>query len=141
MKTKLTQLIPVVLALLIIGFRYFSNWCIDVASSCYGTWIHQISLTFTKPLYFFALALLPIAIIVIFIPRKVFMSWIKLAAWMIPVSIIFIALTPVNSNAFMDFFPFYRDDAARLAGEVFSTISLILIIWKWIASRRARRIS
>ncbi len=36
----------------------------------------------------------------------------------------------------MDFFPFYRDDAARLAGEVFAAASLILIIWKWFAARR-----
>jgi hypothetical protein len=36
----------------------------------------------------------------------------------------------------MDLFPFYRDDAARLAGEVFAGVSLLLIIWKSLAARR-----
>jgi len=35
----------------------------------------------------------------------------------------------------MDFFPFYRDDAARLAGQVFTGVSIILIAWKFIAAR------
>ena len=35
----------------------------------------------------------------------------------------------------MDFFPFYRDDAARLAGQVFAVASPILITWKYFAIR------
>lgn len=89
------------------------------------------------PLFFFALYFLPLAIVLAFVPRNIFNSWLKLALWAIPLSIIFIAVTPVNSNAFMDFFPFYRDDAARLAAEVFTAISLVLIIWRALRSARA----
>lgn len=135
MKNKITQIIPFVLTLLFIGFRYFSNWCIDSFSSCYGSWINQAALSSTKPLYFFSIFFLIVAIILIFVQHSVFSSWLKLAVWAIPLAIILVALTPVNSNAFMDFFPFYRDDAARLAGEVFSGISLLLIVWKSIALR------
>jgi hypothetical protein len=137
MKTKITQFIPAILALLAICFRYFSNWCIDSVSSCYGSWISQIALDITKPLYFFALYLLPLTIILIFVPHHLFKSWLKLALWAIPLSVIFIATTPVNFTGIgMDFFPFYRDDAARLAGEVFSGISLILIAYKYFAFRK-----
>ena len=137
MKNKIVQFIPVLIALVAIGFRYFSNWCIDSSSFCYGTLAHQIALSFTKPLFFFSLFLLPITIILIFIPRSTFNSWLKFAAWAIPLAIIFIALTPVSSYAYMDLFPFYRDDAARLAGGVFAGVSLILIIWKWFTSRHS----
>ena len=90
----------------------------------------------TYPLYFFSLFFLPIAIVLIFVPRHIFISWLKLAAWAIPLSILYIATTPVNSNAWINFFPFYRDDAARLAGEVFAAASLLLILWKYLVARR-----
>lgn len=136
MKTKITQSIPILFVFVAIGFRYFSQKCILMSSSCYGTWVHHIYNYTTNPLYFFTLYSLPLAIILILIPRHLFNSWLKLALWAIPLSFIFIAMTPVNSNAYMDFFPFYRDDAARLAAEAFSVVSLIFIIWKTYVSPR-----
>lgn len=134
MKTKIIQFIPLILALLAIGFRYFSQWCINSVPACYGTLIHQIALEVTKPLYNFSLFFLPIALILVFVPREIFKSWLKLAVWAIPLAIIYIASTPVIDNSLL---PFYRDDAARLAGGVFAGISLILIIWKYLSSCRA----
>ncbi len=92
----------------------------------------HISLTVTKPLYLLSLYLLPIAIILVFVPRSVFISWLKLAVWAIPLLLIFISTQPVYSG----FLSTDRDDAARLAGEVFAGVSLVLIIWKSIAARR-----
>jgi len=136
MKTKIVQFIPAILALLAIGFRYFSTWCIFTTGACYGTIVSHIALTVTNPLYSFSIFFLLIAIILAFVPREIFNSWLKFALWAIPLAIIFIALTPVNSNAFMDFFPFYRDDAARLAGQLFAGASFILIIWESLVARR-----
>lgn len=139
MKTKIIQFIPAILALLGISSRYFSLWCIDSLVSCYGSWIHQEYQYFTSPLYNFCLFFLPVAIILIFVQQSIFKSWLKFAAWAIPVSIFYIWTTPVTSGAYMDFFPFYRDDAARLAGGVFAAASLILIIWKYFSARRGVR--
>ena len=137
MKTKIIQFIPVLIALIAIGFRYFSNWCIFTVGVCYGTTISHISLTITKPLYNFSIFFVPIALIFAFVQRSIFNSWLKFAAWAIPLAIIFIALTPVNFTGLgMDFFPFYRDDAARLAGKLFAGISSILVIWKYFVIRR-----
>lgn len=137
MKTKIIQFIPVLTALVIIGFRYFSQWCIVTSSSCYGTWVHWVYLKVTNPLFYFAIFFLPIALVIVFVQREIFKSWLNLAVWAIPFLIIFIALTPdSNPGALMVFYPFYRDDAARLVGEVFSAISLLLICWKYFASRR-----
>ena len=136
MKTKITQFVPALLAVAVIGFRYFGLWCTEAGNPCYRTWLDRTFLEITNPLDSFARYFLVIALVLIFIPRSTFNSWLKLAAWAIPFSIIYIALTPVNSNAFMDFFPFYRDDAARLAGEVFAAVSLLLILYKSFAARR-----
>ncbi|MHB1769974.1 MAG: hypothetical protein ACYCPH_02765 [Minisyncoccota bacterium] len=89
----------------------------------------------TYPSYFFALFFLPIAIILVFVSRSTFNSWLKFAAWAVPLSILFIANVPVNSNAYMDFFPFYRDDAARLAGEIFAVGSLVLLVFNFVRVR------
>jgi len=139
MKTKIIQFIPALIALVIICFRLFSQWCIVTSSLCYGTWIHQIYLEVTNPFFYFTVLLLPVTIVLVFIPQSIFNSLLKLAVWMVPLSIIFIVLTPdSNPGAYMDFFPFYRDDAARLAGGVFAVASLILIIWRALRSAHAK---
>jgi len=132
MKNKITQFIPILLALLAIGFRYFSNWCIDSISICYGTFIHQMALSITKPLYFFSLFFLPVAIVLAFIPRHIFNSWLKFAVWALPLLLILVATQPVVSG----FLSTNRDDAARFAGQVFAGLSLLLILWKWFTSKR-----
>jgi hypothetical protein len=136
MKNKLTQSIPALLALLAIGFSYFSQWCTAEGHVCNRTVLDQMIPYVTYPLNFFALYVLPITLILIFVSRSTFNSWLKLAVWALPVSLIYIATTHVTSSAFMDLFPFYRDDAARLAGTAFSLASLLLVIWKYVSSHR-----
>ncbi|MFA5942470.1 MAG: hypothetical protein WC798_02245 [Candidatus Paceibacterota bacterium] len=130
MKNKITQLIPAILALVVIGFRYFSLWCIFTTRVCYSTVIDHVALSVTQPLYNFSLFFLPIALILIFIPRHLFNSWLKFAAWTLPILLILVATQPVVSS----FLSTNRDDAARLAGQVFAGASLLLIIYKWITS-------
>ncbi len=137
MKTKAVQFIPIAFILLSVGFVYFSQWCTSPGYMCYRTWLDGIFIDVLNPLYFFALYSLPGALIISFVPRRIFISWLKLAAWALPLALIFIALTPVNWMGIgLDLYPFYRDDAARLAGQIFSGMSIILIIWKYIVARR-----
>lgn len=133
MKSRIIQFIPTMLVLFGLGLAPISYQCIYSGGNCYSTWVHQIYPYFTNPLYNFSLFVLPIAIILIFISRSTFNAWFKLAAWAIPLSILYIATTPAVDTSFL---PFHRDDAARLAGGVFVAVSLILIIWKWFAGRR-----
>ena len=123
--------------MLAIGFRYLSNWCIDF-SSCYGTWVSHVVLSFTKPLYFFALYSLPLAIILIFVSRTIFNSWLKFAVWFVPLLVLYMASVPTNWTGMgIDLFPFYRDDAARWAAGYLTVASLVLIIWKYFKAHRA----
>lgn len=133
MKTKLIQVVPASLALLAIGFGEFSRWCSADGYICDQTTLDQMIPYMTYPLYFFALYALPIAIILIFVSRAIFNSWLKLAAWMLPLAFIFVATQPVVAS----FLSTDRDDAARLAAIIFTILSLTFIVWKWFAARRA----
>jgi len=137
MKTKIIQYIPALIALLAIGFRYFSNWCIDFVPGCYGSWTSHTSLSFTKPLYFFALPLLLAAFVLIFVPRTVFNSWLRLATWLVPISALIIFVTPVTSNSWMPLYFISREEVAWYLGILFALISLILIIWKQYGYRKS----
>lgn len=136
---KFTQIIPFLIALLGFILAPICYWCIYSNGYCYATWIHYIYPYFINPFYNFSPIFLPIALVLAFVPRSIFNSWIKFAMWAIPLSVIFIAFIPVSSSgAYLDLFPFYRDDAARLAGQVFTAVSLILIVWKWFSARRTK---
>ena len=134
MKNRTIQFIPAVLVLLAIGFRYFGLWCTEAGNLCYRTWLDRTFLEITNPLDNFARYFLVVTLILIFVPRGIFKSWLKFAVWAIPLAIIFIASTPVIDTSLL---PFSRDDAARLAGGVFSAASLLLILWKYFSPRRA----
>lgn len=131
---RLIQFIPVLLAVFVIGFRYFGLWCTNAGNFCYRTLLDRTFLEITNPLDSFARYFLLIAIVLIFIPRRTFISWLKFATWALPLLFIFVASTPVYDASFL--FSFGRDDAARLAGQIFAIASLILIVWKSIAIRR-----
>lgn len=136
MKTKGIQFIPTAFALVIIGFRYATNWCINFIPSCYGSWVHQIALNSTKPAFLFSIFLLPLCLILIFVPRYMFNAWLKFVVWALPLSIYYIATTSINFTGIgLDLFPFYRDDAARLAAEIFSVASLIVLTFRFMVLR------
>ncbi len=134
MKEKIIQSIPTLLVLAILTFGQGSYWCMYSNGSCYGGWVSHIYPYFTNPLYDFALYSLPLAIILIFISRTLFKSWFKLAVWLVPLLLLFIATQPVAPQSFLST---NRDDSARLAAQIFTVLSLSLVAWKYYASRRA----
>jgi len=131
MKNKIIQFIPAILALAFIGFSYFSQWCTVAGQICFRTLLDQMFPYITSPLYFFFLFFLPIAIILIFIPRSIFNLWFKFAVVALPLLLILVATQPVYATHILST---NRDDAARFAGEVFSGVSLILIIYRALRS-------
>ncbi len=138
MNNKIIQIIPAVLALLFIGFRYFSLWCTDIGHICYRTFLDQIFLGTINPLDSFARYFILAAVTLIFVSRTVFNSWFKLAVLVLPLLFIFVALTPVNWTGIgLNLFPFYRDDAARVAGGFFTVVSLLFIAWRYFSLRRS----
>lgn len=138
MKTKIIQFIPALITLVFIGFRYFSNWCINSVPSCYGSLIHQSYQYFTYPLFLFSLFLFPVTLILIFVPRHLFISWLKFAVWAIPLSFIYIATTPVSPPS-QGFGMFSggpdRTEISINNGLIFLVLSLIVVILAFIRER------
>ena len=130
------QFIPALLALLFVGFRYISLWCVYSASVCYGGVIHQMFPYIITPLYLFSSAFLLVAIILAFVPRTIFNSWLRLAAWFVPLSLIIIFITPVTSNSWMPIFFVSREEISLYLGIAFSAVSIILVIYKYLSLRR-----
>ncbi|MDD3531551.1 MAG: hypothetical protein PHV99_03125 [Candidatus Pacebacteria bacterium] len=133
MKTKITQAVPAISALLIIGFGYLSQWCAGTGNFCYRTVVDQMIPDVTYPLYFFALYFLPIATVLIFIPRAIFKAWLKFALWALPLAVFFIWTTRVVDPTLISF---TRDDAARTAAEAITLISLLILIPRLLLARR-----
>ncbi|MFZ1075558.1 MAG: hypothetical protein WAN50_04265 [Minisyncoccia bacterium] len=140
MKIVFFRFLPLILAILVIASRFFSLWCTDTGRICYQTFLNAYFLVdVINPLYVFSIFFLYIAIGLLIVSDSVFSSWLKFAKWALPISLLFIAITPVGSSGgFIDIFPFYRADAARLAGEIFAVASLILIVWESIPIRRKK---
>lgn len=137
MKNLLAKISPLFIAVIGVAFAPMSNLCIDSYRGCYGSWVDHIFQYFTQPLYYFSVPALFIAVVVIFIPWSVFKSWLKFAAWFLPLCFIFIAITPVSWTGLgPDFFPYYRINAAHDAGTAFTVLSLLLIAWKMYRQRR-----
>lgn len=135
MKSKVVQTLPLMLSMLGTGAVYASYWCIYTSGACYTNWVNHIYESFTQPLHFFALYSIPLALVLIFVKREQFNSWLKFAVWALPLAAYYIATTHVNSNSFMDFFPYYRDDAARDSAIIYSFVSLCVIMLKYLAGR------
>ncbi len=133
MKIKIAQFVPLVLALLSLGLVRFGQWCTTEGQACFRTELDRMFPYVITPLYFFALYSLPLVVVLAIVPRRAFISWLKLAAWALPLAFIFVASQPVVAS----FLSTDRDDSARLAAQIFTVLSLSLVAWKYYASRRA----
>lgn len=123
------------LALLCVYLAHFSLWCTAPSHLCYRTWLDRIFLGSVNPLYFFSLYLLPLTIVLIFVSRSTFNSWLRLAVWLIPLALIFVSTQPVVAG----FLSTDRDDAARFSAGVVTAVSFLLLISKWFAAWRQQR--
>lgn len=91
---------------------------------CYSEfWTYGLA----KPL-FWGLRLLPVLFLVlVFVRREVFNTWLKCTWWLAVVGLILIALTPYQ-------FTGYMPDRTKIAGlvvEVYVAVSFVVIVWKY----------
>ncbi|HEX8946935.1 MAG TPA: hypothetical protein VF829_01850 [Candidatus Paceibacterota bacterium] len=90
-----------------------------------------------NPLYNFFSYLLPVALLLAFVPRAVFKSATRFAALALPLAFLHIATMPVSSYRLgINPFPFPRDDAARLDGTLIATAIFIIIAYGLVRTRR-----
>ncbi len=118
----------------VIGLLYR---CSDLEICGWRNIISSSTFTILNPLLTFSEWVIIPMFLLIFIQTKVFRSWLRFAAYFIPVAVILIALTPTSSPYLFDFYPFYRTDMAQLMGQIFAVGTLLLIARKYYILHRS----
>lgn len=132
---KITQFIPVILVVIFVAFTYFGYVCADSKNCFAASFFWDNTFSFLEPIQIYLWVVLVPSIVAIFVNETTFQSWLRLARWFVPPSLVIIFITPVTSNSWMPIFFVSREEVSWYLGILFSTISLILIIWKWWKSR------
>lgn len=119
-----------ILSVAAIGFGYLLLWRPDLLGMCpAGIMCLEEFWTFGvgQPL-FWGLRLLPVLFLVlVFVRREVFNTWLKCTWWLAVVGLILIALTPYQ-------FTGYMPDRTKITGlvvEVYVAVSFLVIAWKY----------
>jgi hypothetical protein len=90
-----------------------------------------------EPLFLFALPLILISIILMFVREEVFRAWLHFAYWWIPTSLVLIYFAGGWSGGGFGM-PNVLDQefVSMILSALFLIISLLLIIWKYFTTRR-----
>lgn len=86
--------------------------------------------TVGEPLFRLSLAASVPSFVIAFFTPKVLESWLKFAAWWLPLSVILIASTPVTQNSWLPLYSPDKETITWFMAGLFAGISLILIAWK-----------
>ncbi|MDE2020906.1 MAG: hypothetical protein KGJ13_11270, partial [Patescibacteria group bacterium] len=114
------------------GSWYLTDICIHAVGCLMRTILWDIALPIINPGYAFFIWALAISVVLVFVSKEIFISWLKFAAWYLPLMFLSIALTPVSYTGIgIDLYPYYRINAAHDAGVAFVVLSLLLIAWKY----------
>lgn len=132
---KIVQFVPVTLSIVLIAFSYFGYACAESKQCFAAPFFWDATFSFLEPLQIYMQIILIPAITIIFIREEIFQSWLRLAAWFIPISLLIIFVTPVTSNSWMPLFFVSREEMAFATGILFTAVSLILIAWKYFSFR------
>jgi len=125
------KFIPLVLVFSGLGLRHLALWCVYGLASCPATnFFHAIFLEFINPLYTFSIFFVVPALGLVFVKQHTFKSWLHLATWFIPLSILVIALTPTSSHAWMPLYFVGKDTTTLILAGTFTVVSLLIILCK-----------
>ncbi len=128
---KYLRFVPIVIVISGLGFKHLALWCIYVLTECTATsFLHGIFGSLVSPLYLFSTVAIVPALVLIFVKKTTFHSWLRFAAWWLPLSAVLIATTPETSNSWMPLYFVGKDTVTLIMASLFTAISLILIVWK-----------
>ncbi len=137
MRQKLTQGFPFVIGAAAFLAQAFARNCISVVCSMKALLVPFAFTVFT-PLYWFSLISLFPLLILIFVPKNVFRTWLRFAIPWVILSAILIAITPTYNGGLFPIYSFVTEDMAKLTGGIFAVVTLILIAWKSWAVRKGK---
>lgn len=88
--------------------------------------------------FYYALSILVISVLIYKVRDEVFRAWVKFATWWAPVQIFLVLIFPVSGGGYL--ISIDKQFAAIILSGLFTIVSLLLIIWKWFASRRSGQV-
>lgn len=110
---------------------YYSNWCVPI-SSALSSKLNSDILSFT--LLFPSLFILSVT--TYFLHEKVFRAWLHFAYWWIPLSVFFTLVTSKSGAGWGVGLSWEKGTTSFIFSSLFAIISLLLIIWKYFATRQ-----
>lgn len=128
--------VPLTIILSLFGLIKLSYICADNISCIFRSQIWSITFKILSPVSIFCLYSIPLAIVLIFIQKNVFKSWLRFAAWWIPLSILLVAITPETGNQAISYSSVINyANTAKFMAILFTIISLGIIGWKTFVSK------
>lgn len=91
-----------------------------------------------EPLLIFSILLVIFFSIFLFLKKNIFNSWLRFAAWWVPLSIILIAITPETSNSWMPLYFIGKNTVTIIMAGFFAFVSLLLITLKSFQARNKK---
>ena len=83
-----------------------------------------------EPLLAFSLISFALLLTLSYLKTSINYSWLRFAAWWLPLSAVLIATTPETSNSWMPLYFIGKSTVTMIMASLFTAISLILIVWK-----------
>lgn len=134
--------LPLAIGLLALGLGYvlfypqYFSLCEITANGYYRDclWNRDVSRNVGNPVFIYALASLPALAVLIFAKQQVVSSWLRFAIWWLPLSAVFVAVTPSVSHSWMPLLFIGKETVSWIMGCLFLLISVLIILWKSPAS-------
>ncbi len=128
---KIRNFIPVLIALAFVMLREVALWCNYKVESCPASgYFHSIFPQIINPAYTFSLFFLVPSIVILFVSARIFSTWLKFAAWWIPLSVVVIYIGSSGENGLMPFYSYSPSELATPMAGLFAIISLVIIAWQ-----------
>ena len=117
----------IVVALLTV-LAYLLGTC-GVTMTCgYYSILNPYALDVLEPLFYFSLTLIPLAVVLLFVPRPVLKGQTGFTLFWLSLSVVLIAITPRTSTTWITLYPeLTKESMAVLLAMLFTAISLIRV--------------
>jgi hypothetical protein len=130
MFNRIIKFLPLAIGVIALSVWQIVKSCIADYECGIRTIVTDYLFSFIEPIYIFGLSFLIIGIVIVCLSGAIFRAWSKFAWIGVIISIIVIALFPVDDRGWLQM-GLTRANAAWVMGGLFTITSLAVIAWKY----------
>ncbi|TSD01836.1 MAG: Uncharacterized protein Athens071425_302 [Parcubacteria group bacterium Athens0714_25] len=120
--------------IILLGLVYDKYICFSDSNECP---FDNIRLIIIEPIVISSIFILIVSFLLFFISDKIFIKWLKFAAFWMGITALFVLLAPAYIGGWMSFGP-TKESVSIWMGSLFVILSLIKITWDWKNERNGR---